>query len=166
MKLELKRFKGLHPGIVLDRKLAERKLSKGKFAISIQEYPQTIGAITKGKRAMNTKLALKIEDKLGLEEGFFMFLQIYFEINELKKVTKQNNVPDLKGVRPALFWDTDVNKIDWHKQKRAVISRVLERGNSFENRVFRSFYGRQVFDEIASQNKRRHDGQLILEHDK
>jgi hypothetical protein len=31
-------------------------LGKGPFALSIQEFPQTILAITKGKRGMNTPL--------------------------------------------------------------------------------------------------------------
>lgn len=53
--------KGIHPGFILERELKVRHLHKGPFAISLQEYPQTISAITKGKRKMNTSLALKIE---------------------------------------------------------------------------------------------------------
>ncbi len=63
-------LKGIHPGIILDRELKKRKLHKSAFALSIQEYPQTFSAITKGKRNMNTSLALRIEEALGIEEGF------------------------------------------------------------------------------------------------
>ena len=44
---EISILKGIHPGLVLDRKLKERKMRKRSFALSINEYPQTISAITR-----------------------------------------------------------------------------------------------------------------------
>ena len=70
MDKRLSVLKGVHPGIVLERELKERKLPRGRFALSVNEFPQTIGAITKGKRNMNTSLALRIEHALDIEEGF------------------------------------------------------------------------------------------------
>lgn len=34
---------------------------------------------------MNTSPALKIEEALGLEEGYFMILQVYYNIEQEKK---------------------------------------------------------------------------------
>jgi antitoxin HigA-1 len=137
---ELEILKGIHPGFVLERKLKERNLKKGPFALSIQEYPQTLTAITKGKRAMNLPLAMKIEEALGLEEGYFMMLQIYHEIKEAKQ--KSNNIkPDLAKLRKVLFWDTDMKLIDWERQYKAVIRRVFERGNEREKEEIIRFYG-------------------------
>src|SRR5690606_13171278 len=107
---EISILKGVHPGIVLERKLKERKLAKGPFALSINEYPQTLGAITKGKRGMNTALAMKIERALGLEEGYLMMLQVFYEIKEEKRRQQENSSPDLSRIRRGLFWDTDVTK--------------------------------------------------------
>jgi len=56
------------------------QLAKGKFAISLNEFPQTIVAITKRKRRMNVNLALKIELALSLEEGYLMTLQVLVAI--------------------------------------------------------------------------------------
>jgi antitoxin HigA-1 len=140
MNQELEVLKGIHPGIVLDRKLKERKLSKGLFALLIDEYPQTLGAITKGKRNMNTPLALKIEQELNLTEGFFMTLQIFYEI-KLEKHKLVEKAPDLSKLRRGLFWDTDMEKIDWHRQRRSVIQRVFERGDSEEKAELTRFYG-------------------------
>jgi len=53
-------IKGIHPGLILERELKIRKLPKGAFALSINEFPQTIATITKGKRRMNPALSLKI----------------------------------------------------------------------------------------------------------
>ena len=141
MNMQIKFLKGLHPGIFLERELVKRKLSKGKFALSIQEYPQTLGAVINGKRDMNTGLALKIEEALGLEEGFLMTLQVFFDIKQLKIERSDKSVPDLSKIRPGIFWDTDINKINWDLQKRAVIERVFERGNQEEKDEITRFYG-------------------------
>lgn len=151
VKTELQLLKGVHPGIVLQRKLKERKLSKGPFALSINEYPQTLSAITKAKRGMNTPLALKIEKALGLEEGYFMLLQVYYDIKEEKRRQQNHQHPDLTKLRPGLFWDTDIKKIDWNGQRRAVIERVLERGNEKEKREIQRFYGLETVQQIAAK---------------
>jgi addiction module HigA family antidote len=107
----LSHIKGVHPGIILDRELKKRGLSKGPFALSIKEFPQTLSAITKGKRNMNTSLALRIEEALGIEEGFFMTLQVFHDIEMEKRRLSQPNHPDLSLLRPALFWDTCIESI-------------------------------------------------------
>ena len=138
---ELEILKGIHPGFVLDKELRERHLAKGRFALSINEFPQTIGAITKGKRGMNTALALRIEKALGLEEGFFMILQVYYDIKQEKERLLPHTRPDLSKFRRMLFWDTDIEKIDWQRQKVAIIKRVLERGNDVEKKEIANYYG-------------------------
>ncbi len=149
MESNLQLLKGIHPGFVLERELEKRHLRKGFFALSLQEYPQTLTAITKGKRGMNTSLALKIEEALGLEEGYFMILQVYYDIEQEKK--KQNKTrTDLPQLRPVLFWDTKLNTIDWEKQKKAIIKRVFERGNEMEKKEIIRFYGAQTVDTILN----------------
>ena len=100
MKSELNYIKGIHPGLVLERELDKRHLRKGAFALSLQEYPQTITAITKGKRGMNTALSLKIEKALDIEEGYFMILQVFFEIEEEKRKLHISRI-DVPKLRPV-----------------------------------------------------------------
>lgn len=147
---EINALKGIHPGIFLERELKKRSLPKGRFAISIGEYPQTLGAITKGKRDMNTSLALRIEHALNIEEGFLMILQAFYEIKEIKKKENSNPLPDLKKFRKAIFWDTRMESIDWIAQKEAVIKRVFERGNKREKDEIRKFYGQETIDNVLS----------------
>ncbi len=147
MKSNIKIIKGIHPGIILERELKQRNLGKSRFAISLQEFPQTLVSITKGKRKMNTPLALKIEQALGIEEGYFMILQVYHDIEEEKR--RQNTEhPDFTKLRSILFWDTKMEKIVWDKQKKAVIKRVFERGNEIEKKEIVRFYGKEVVNEI------------------
>jgi plasmid maintenance system antidote protein VapI len=149
MDARIPTLKGIHPGAVLERELRDRKLSKGQFALSINEYPQTLGAVTKGKRNMNTLLAMKIEEALGIEEGFFMTLQVFYDIREEKRRIDRLTIPDLSKIRKGLFWDTDIDKIFWHEQKRAVIERVFERGEDDEKRELIRFYGKEVVEEVV-----------------
>lgn len=142
-------IRGLHPGFYLERELKRRHLGKGRFAMSVQEFPQTLVSITKGKRRMNIGLALKIEKVLGIEEGFLMILQVYFDIaNEKKK--QHSSHPDLSKLRPVLFWDTEMEKINWILQKHAVIKRVFERGNEDEKNEIIRFYGADEVNKILN----------------
>ena len=151
MKTQLSIIKGVHPGFILERELKERHLRKGPFALSLKEFPQTIVSITKGKRKMNTPLALKIENALGFEEGYFMILQVYYDIEQEKR--RQNTAhPDLTKLRTVLFWDTKIEDINWKKQKNAVIKRVFERGNEIEKKEIIRFYGKENIDARLNAN--------------
>jgi antitoxin HigA-1 len=153
MKTELSIIKGIHPGLILERELRQRQLSKGPFALSLKEYPQTLVSITKGKRRMNTNLALKIEKALEIEEGYFMTLQLYYDIEEIKR--KQYRLyPDFTKLRRVLFWDTKMENIDWEKQKNAVVKRVFERGNEIEKKEIVRFYGRENVNNILNTHGR------------
>jgi plasmid maintenance system antidote protein VapI len=132
-------LKGLHPGFFLERELRNRGLKKGPFALSIGEYPQTFGAVLLGKRNMNPLLAMKVEEKLELEEGFLMCLQALYEMKQSRNKIK-SPTPELSRFRPVLFWDTDIHKINWQKNKRSIIKRVLARGNEQEKKEIERFY--------------------------
>ena len=141
MELAIEKYKGIHPGIILERELKKRNLTKGPFALSLKEYPQTLNDITKGKRGLTPALSLKIDSALGLEEGTMLILQTYYEIKKEKQKSEFGEHPNLTILRKILFWDTDINKIDWHKQYKAVIQRVFERGNDKEKKEILRFYG-------------------------
>jgi len=145
--------KGIHPGIFLERELKKRHLSKGAFALSINEYPQTLSAILTGKRNMNTSLALRIEEALGMEEGFFMLLQVYYDIKQEKAKRSKGFRPDLTKFRPALFWDTKLEKIDWQRQKKTIVNRVFGRGNLSEKKEIIRFYGRPTVETLLEKHR-------------
>ncbi len=151
MKTELSIIKGIHPGLILERELKQRHLRKGPFAISLDEYPQTLVSITKGKRRMNTNLALKIENALEIEEGYFMNLQLYYDIAEIKR-REPGSHPDFTKLRRILFWDTKMENIDWEKQKNAVIKRIFERGSEIEKNEIIRFYGIENVNKILKMN--------------
>ena len=152
MHEEIAILKGLHPGIVLERALKKRKLSKAPFAFSINEFPHTLEAIIKGEQNMHTALALKLEHALGIEDGYFMALQMFYEMKEEQRKQNIHQPPDLSKLRSILFWDTQLQNIDWQQQKRAVIKRVFERGNDQEKEELNRFYGKDVVDDVLRTN--------------
>jgi len=145
------KLKGIHPGIFLDNELKKRELPKGRFALSINEYPQTLGAITNGKRDMNTALAMKIENELKLEEGLFMILQVFYDYKKIKEARLSTSKPDITKFQKATFWDTTIENIDWHRQKRSVVKRVFERGSSQEKKEIKKFYGSKEVEKILGE---------------
>jgi plasmid maintenance system antidote protein VapI len=119
----------------------------------LQEFPQTLVSITKGKRRMNINIALKIEEALGIEAGYFMILQVYHDIEEARK-SQNKETPDLSKLRRVLFWDTKMENINWVKQKKAVIKRVFERGNDSEKKEITRFYGKENINSILKAHEK------------
>lgn len=138
MKYDIDIIKGIHPGVIIERDLQTRHLSKVAFAEMIGDYPSRITEIIKGRRKLNLPLSLKIEKALGYETGFLMTLQLHYEI---KRLAQTKTTPDLSKFPPSLFWDTTIDKIDWQRHKRAVIERVMSRGNEEQKEEIRRYYG-------------------------
>ena len=124
------RVKGIHPGAILKRELKKRSLKAIELAKSIDEYPQTINAITKERRGMNPKLSIKLGNYFSIEKDYFMLLQASYEVVNAIKTSTIN--PLAGKIRSSIFWDTDFTKVDVEKNKRFIIQRILERGNQIE----------------------------------
>ena len=152
MKSLITKYKGIHPGLILERELKKKGLKKGPFALSLNEYPQLLNEITKGRRGLTPALSLKVDKALELEEGTMLILQAYYEIQKEKQKMEQQQSPNLAILRKALFWDTDIDKIDWQRQYKAVISRVFERGNQDEKAEVVKFYGAGKVKTIVGDN--------------
>ncbi len=147
-------LKGIHPGLFLQRELRKHNLKSNLFAKRIGEYPQTISAIIRGHRSMNTALSLRIEHALGLDEGFLMTLQVYHDIAKEKEKLNKSTKPDTTKFRSALFWDSDLQQIDFQANRRYVINRIFERGNDTELSEIIRFYGRNtILENINSDSK-------------
>lgn len=141
---ELSKIKGIHPGVILKREIKLRGLKNYELANSVNEFPQTISAILKEKRGVNPKLSIKLGREFNVDDDYFMLLQASYDVrNEVSN--SQQITPDLSKIRKILFWDTDFDKIDWLKNKKAILKRIFERGNDTEIQEIITFYGK---DEI------------------
>ena len=143
---ELSKIKGVHPGAILKRALNRQGLKGSELARHVGEHKQTISAILNKRRDINPKLSIKLSQYFDVEEDYFMLLQASHDV---KKITESElkKTPNLQNFRKVLFWDTSFHKIDWNKNKKAIIMRVLERGNETEINELISFYGKAVISE-------------------
>ena len=52
----------------------------------------------------------------------------------------------------TIFWDTVYENIDWQKQRRAVIERVLHYGDMPDWQTIKKFYGLEVIKQEVMQS--------------
>ena len=120
---DINRIKGIHPGVILKWEIKKRGLKNKDLASMVNEHAQTISAILKEKRNINPNLSIKLGESLGVDIDYFMLLQASYDVKKLNAKTIEATTPDLSNIRKVLFWDTDYSKIDWMKNKRAIIKR-------------------------------------------
>lgn len=126
-------IKGIHPGKLIERDLKKRGITKRTLAVKTGVKYQTIDEVIAGKCNLTNDQAMKIESFMGYDKGFLSQLQTYHDIKQNQNQTNSRMPPQTAPhIRRIVFWDTDMDKIDWKRNKIAVISRVLERGNKKE----------------------------------
>ena len=60
---------------------------------------------------------------------------------ELEKRKQTSELkPNLQRFRPALFWETDISRLNWELQQAYIIRRVMERGTKQEQQELASLY--------------------------
>lgn len=133
--------KGIHPGAILKRELKKQNIKGVSLAKTLEEYPQTINAILNERRGVNPKLSIKLGAFFGIEDDYFMLLQAAHEVEKIASAVLRPAPSIADKIRKSLFWDTDFEQIDWHKNRRAVIQRILERGNEAEIKALIGYYG-------------------------
>lgn len=100
--------------------MEKRKIKKTPFAAFLQEYPQTLNEITKGRRGITAALSLKINKALGFEEGTMLILQANYEIQKETIKLDADNKPNLTLIRKQCLWIqtstsyTGINNINHH----------------------------------------------------
>ncbi|WP_418604151.1 HigA family addiction module antitoxin [Hwangdonia sp.] len=149
---KIAKIKGIHPGLILRREIKRNNIKSSQLAMSINEHKQTISAIINQKRGINPELSIKLADYFHTEDDYFMMLQAGYEVKS-KLDENLKRTPNLNNIRKVLFWDTTFDKIDWNKNKRAIIKRILERGNDKEINEIIKFYGKAMVTKIAKSIK-------------
>lgn len=140
MESRINIIKGIHPGKLIGRDLKKKHLTQRFLAEKTGIPYQTINAVIMGRRTLTIGQALKIEALLQYEEGFLAMLQVYYEMKRYKDREFKKDFDEGPDIPRSLFWDVDFDSINWGRHKKAVIRRVLERGNRAEIDEIRRFY--------------------------
>ena len=78
----------LHPGEVLGEELEARDILQKDFAKLLDLRPSHLNELIKGKRHVSALIALKLEKHLGIDAGFWMRLQVDYDLKQARKQLK------------------------------------------------------------------------------
>ncbi len=149
-------LKGIHPGKIIGMELKKRSISQRELAERIGMHYQTLNAVIKGKRNLTVEMSVKIDSFLGYEDGFLNMLQGYYDVQQYHIRHASETISGIPDIRRILFWDMNFDCIDWGKNKKFIISRILERGNEEEKKEIAKYYGLQVSDLERFRSKNRY----------
>lgn len=82
----------LHPGEVLGDELGARKIKQKEFAQKIKLQPPHLNDLLKGKRHVSARIALKIENELGIDASYWLRLQMNYDLEVAKKDMQSEKV--------------------------------------------------------------------------
>ena len=74
-----------HPGIVLDEEISFRRIAKKDVAEQIGISASMLSEIIGGKRNITPRVAIKLEEALGINALFFLNMQTRYDYYTLKK---------------------------------------------------------------------------------
>ena len=80
----LSAFESTHPGELIKDELETRNITQSKLAESIGVKPSLLNEIIKGKRAVNTEIALLLEAALNLPAELLLNLQSDYNMQTAK----------------------------------------------------------------------------------
>ena len=98
------KLKNIHPGeILLEEFLLPMCISQNKLARDIDVSPRRINEIVHGLRAITADTDLRLSCALGTSEGFWLGLQIDYDLEERKKAIGEK----LKQIEPLHYMEDD-----------------------------------------------------------
>lgn len=78
-------FESTHPGELICDELEARHITQAKLAENIEVSPSLLNEVIKGKRAVNTELALMIEAALDIPADMLLNLQNDYNMQAAKR---------------------------------------------------------------------------------
>ena len=82
--------------------------------------------------------------------GYFYRIQTNHDIYSYQDEQERKHTPDLSKLHKALFWDANMEKLNWIRSAFYIIKRAFEYGNEAEIEEIIKFYGREKVTEALS----------------
>ena len=83
----------IHPGILLQDELDERRVTQSAFAAHIKVSSAYLNDILKGRRGLSALMAVKIGKALGTGPELWLNLQSQYELNRINQ--KDYNIKEI-----------------------------------------------------------------------
>lgn len=96
-------FEPTHPGELIKDELEANNLTQAKLAENIGVRPSLLNEIIKGKRGVNTEMALLIEAALNIPADLLLNLQSDYNMQKAKSDTSfMNRLSTIRNIAAAL----------------------------------------------------------------
>ncbi len=96
-------FEPTHPGELIKDELEANNLTQAKLAENIGVRPSLLNEIIKGKRSVNTEMALLIEAALNIPADLLLNLQSDYNMQKAKSDTSfMNRLSTIRNIAAAL----------------------------------------------------------------
>ena len=104
-------LKNIHPGeVLLEEFLLPLNISQNRLARDIDVSPRRINEIVHGKRAITADTDLRFSKALGTSEGFWLGLQIDYDLEEKKNAIKNQ----LSKIKKLVVFNSLLNTSSAH----------------------------------------------------
>ena len=136
-------------GAILDRIRTKEHLSQRELASRSGIPYQRINDFIANRRRISPENSLRLEKALGVDfQCFFYQAQTNYDIYMATKQLLEMPSPDRSKFRKTLFWDTDLDALDWQHNSEWIIHRVFDYGNATEIKEAIRFYGRKKIIDV------------------
>lgn len=96
-------YEASHPGELLREELEVRGITQVKFAQRIGVSPSLLNEVIKGKRGVNTEMALLLEASLGIAAHIWIELQADYNMHVARSDTSfMNRLANIRKMAAAL----------------------------------------------------------------
>lgn len=135
-------YKGINPSIIIMKMLERKNMTQKQLAEQTGIQKQTLNAILKNRREIPISLSIRLDEQLGFDTGFFAILQAYYTAENLRRKALAKKLENKQKplIRPVVFWDVDIDRLDWASQKDFIMERVLSRGSKEEIKSVKQYY--------------------------
>ncbi len=149
------------PSQVLTRLITMDGRQQTEIAREANIPKQRLTDLLKGTRRFTAQYSLALEKALKITiKGFFMLIQAKNDV--FKYELENQRKPDLFLFRKSTFWDTDLNTIDWQKNKHDIINRIFEYGTEEEIKEIIAFYGKEEIKAALDNGKYARLPELVI----
>ncbi len=136
-------YKGIPIGTIIKRDLKKRGFSQKMLSEAILIPYPTLNKILNNHRLIKCTDAEKIESFFNYEPTLLIRLQDYLikKNKDRKKIDTFGSIPQ---IRKCVFWDIDINTLDWLNHKNYIIQRAKKYANKQEIQAISNFYGFKI----------------------
>ncbi len=161
-------YKDIPLCLIIKKDLRKRKLSQKDLARIIGVSEDELNHALNGKSCFSKQQAASIDRFFGYEESFTIRLQMIATSKKSKVDSKKLNSKidsvntsednpsldyEIPMVRSCVFWDIDMQSLDWIRHQKFIERRIAQYGNQEEKIAIARFYSSMNHLTITSSHR-------------